>query len=57
MSKKTEINNITRPVYELLKKETAARFEVDNIAELTDAQLNSLRCGDIVAKKTGKVID
>ena len=50
---KRELNNITEPVYELLKKETAARFEVDNVSELSDEQLDSLRCGDIVAKKTG----
>ena len=50
---KRELNNITEPVYELLKKETVARFEVDNVSELSDEQLDSLRCGDIVAKKTG----
>lgn len=53
MSDKGSINNITLPVYKKLKKETVARYDVTNIEELSDAQLDNLRCGDSVQKITG----
>lgn len=56
MANKPEINNITRPVYEVLMKELGkrpAKINTSNIQTLTDKELDVLKCGDIVAKKTG----
>ena len=53
MGKKPEINNITEPVYKLLHKENANVVEVSGITTLSDEVLDSLKCGDIVAKQTG----
>lgn len=48
MKQKTRTN---QPVYP--EVEFPVTIEVSNIKQLTDAQINSLQAGDIVAKKTG----
>lgn len=46
------IGNIDAKIAEIIGN-TAAKITVDNIAELTDEQLDTLKAGDVVIKKTG----
>lgn len=54
---KNGINNITLPVYKEIMKvintKLIAKIEVSNIQSITDKELNELKVGDVVQKKTG----
>ena len=50
MSKKG-IDNITKPVYELLSKEKVGMYPMENATTLTSKQIDMLRCGDILVKE------
>ena len=54
---KNGINNITLPVYieimKMISEHSLAKIEVSNIQSINDEELNSLKVGDVVQKKTG----
>ena len=54
MSKKPEINNITLPVYKVLKGEIDKKptfYEADNIVSMSSDTISKLKPGDVVLKK------
>lgn len=53
MGKNNELDNITYPVYKKLVKRASVVYPVDNISNMSDNDINNLKAGDVVVKKTG----